>query len=82
MNLIFLQPVGCDKVFGSDTVVDICGVCGGVNATCDLKSGTKAGKYYWKTTWAPCSVTCGVSNFACATFNFENLLKLSYMYLK
>ncbi|GAB1610224.1 protein madd-4-like isoform X2 [Argonauta hians] len=53
------SSVGCDKVFGSNTAVDICGVCGGVNATCDLKSGTKAGKYYWKTTWAPCSVTCG-----------------------
>ncbi|KAK7489279.1 hypothetical protein BaRGS_00019531 [Batillaria attramentaria] len=59
------QRKGCDGVAGSSKTFDICGVCGGDGSSCEGRgqgqgSERSHSKYIWRSTWTPCSVSCGV----------------------
>lgn len=44
--IIFPQRVGCDRVLGSTSVPDACGVCKGDNSTCKIYKGQYTKQHY------------------------------------
>ncbi|KAK7484024.1 hypothetical protein BaRGS_00024759, partial [Batillaria attramentaria] len=52
--------VGCDYTLGSDTELDLCGVCGG-NNSCLTGTQPHRGRYHWREAGlSQCSASCGV----------------------